>query len=198
MFGPNRGRNVAFVNPQHWIGPFEPLPSDEAMSEVVRRWLRVYGPGSHEELARWWGVATGRARKALDRLGDELVDVSVEGRRGLALRTDAKALERAAPDPRARLLAGFDPYVVGFFPRDGLVESAFKDRISRTAGWISPVVVVGGKPVAVWKHALRKGTLEITVEPFGKLPAARRHELSADAERLAGALGARPSVILAA
>ena len=198
VFGPNRGRNVAFVNPHAWIGPFEPLPTDEAMSEVVRRWLRVYGPGSHEELARWWGVATGRARKALDRLGDELVEVTVEGRRGLALRADARALERAAPDARARLLAGFDPYVVGFFPRGGLVEPAFKDRVSRTAGWISPVVVVGGKPVGVWKHALRRGTIEITVEPFGKLRAVRLRELSVDAERLAGALGAKPSVILAA
>jgi len=198
VFGPNRGRNVAFVNPHEWIGPFEPLPTEEAMSEVVRRWLRVYGPGSREELRLWWGVSAGRAQKALAALGDELVEVSVEGRLGFALSEDAEALERATPDRRARLLPGFDPHVVGFLPREGLVEPEFKARVSRTAGWISPVVLAGGKAVGVWKHTLRKGTMEIIVEPFGKLPAARIRELSADAERLAGALGAEPSVMLAA
>jgi DNA glycosylase AlkZ-like len=197
VFGPNRGRNVAFVNPREWVGPFEPLPTEAAMSGVVRRWLRVYGPGGREELGRWWGIALARARKALVALGDELVEVSVEGRPGFALAEDAKALEGAAAGGRARLLPGFDPYVVGFFPRDGLVEAEFLPRVSRTAGWISPVVVIGGKPVGVWRHDVRKGTMAITVEPFRKLPAARVRELSVDAERLADALGAEPSITLA-
>ena len=197
VFGPNRGRNVAFVNPHEWIGPFEPLDADDAMREVARRWLRVYGPGSRDDLSRWFGIALRRARGVLDSLADELVDVSVEGHPALLLAEDAKALETAGTARRARLLAGFDPYVVGFFPREGLVEPELLPRVSRTAGWISPVVVVGGEIVGVWKHTLRKGAMEITVEPFAKLGAARVRELSADADRLAAALGATPSVTVA-
>ena len=95
VFAPNRGRNVAFVNPHEWIGPFEPLASEEAMSEVVRRWLRVYGPGSQEDLASWWGIAPGRARKPLEALAGELAEVSVEGRRAWALASDLGKLEKA-------------------------------------------------------------------------------------------------------
>ena len=197
VFAPNRGRNVAFVTPHEWIGPFEPLESEEAMSEVARRWLRVYGPGSNADLARWWGVSDGRAKKALAVLGDELVEVSVEGRRSFALAKDAPLLEDATVDGRARLLPGFDPHIVGFFPREGLVEPGFLARVSRTAGWISPVVLVGAQPVGVWKHELRKGTIAITVEPFGKLPAVRVRELSEDAERFARALGVTSSVMVA-
>jgi len=197
VFGPNRGRNVVFVSPRNWIGPFEPQETEAAMRELTRRWLRVYGPGSHHDLARWWGTAAGRARKALEGLGDELVEVAVEGRRALALASDAGALETATTDGPARLLAGFDPYVVGFFPRDGLVEPEFLARVSRTAGWISPVVLAGGRPIGVWEHKLRRGTMEIRVEPFGRLSTARRRELDADAERLAAALGAEPSVAFA-
>ena len=196
VFGPNRGRNVAFVNPHMWVGPFEPLPAEDAMREVVRRWLRVYGPGSRADLGLWFGAAPGRMRGVLESLGDDLVDVSVEGRPALLLAEDAKALEAAGAARRVRLLAGFDPYVVGFFPREGLVEAELLPRVSRTAGWISPVVLIGGEIVAVWKHTLRKGTMEITVEPFAKLAAARVRELSADADRLARALGAKPSVML--
>jgi hypothetical protein len=39
--------------------------------------------------------------------------------------------------------------------------------------------------------------MQIAVEPFGKLAAARVRELAADAERLAAALGATPSVTVA-
>ena len=194
VFGPNRGRNVAFVTPHEWIGPFEPQVTEDAMSEVVRRWLRVYGPASHLDLARWWGVSDGRARKALDALAEELVEVSVEGRPSRALAEDAAALRGAVAGGRARLLPGFDPHIVGFFPRAGLVEPEFLGRVSRTAGWISPVVLVGEEVVGVWKHELRKGTMAITVEPFRRLAAARLRELSEDAERFALALGAQPSV----
>jgi hypothetical protein len=194
VFGPNRGRNVVFVSPRTWIGPFEPFETEAAMLELTRRWLRVYGPGSHHDLARWWGTTVGRARKALEGLGDEVVEVEVEGRRALVLESDAGALESAKTEGPARLLAGFDPYVVGFFPRDGLVEPEFLARVSRTAGWISPVVVVGGRPVGVWEHKLRRGVMEIRVEPFGRLAARWRRELADDAERLARSLGAKPSV----
>jgi hypothetical protein len=40
--------------------------------------------------------------------------------------------------------------------------------------------------------------MEIVVDPFGKLAAARIPELSAAAERLAASLGVKPSVMLAA
>jgi hypothetical protein len=194
VFGPNRGRNVVFVGPHEWVGPFEPQLSGTAMSEVVRRWLGTYGPGSHGDLALWWGISQGRARKHLEALGHELVEVDVEGRRAFALAADAGALKTAMTEGPARLLAGFDPYVVAFHPRDGLVEPEFKARVSRTAGWISPVVLVGGRAVGVWEHKLRRGVMEIRVEPFGRLTAARHRELAADAERLAGALGATPSL----
>ena len=134
----------------------------------------------------------------LDGLGDELVEVSVEGRPARALAADAPALEQVKPARRARLLAGFDPYVAGFFPREGLVEAELLPRVSRTAGWISPVLVVGGRLVGVWQHKLKGRTMTIAVEPFGKLAAARRRELEADAERLASSLGATPSIEVAA
>ena len=139
------------------------------MSEVVRRWLRVYGPGSHEELALWWGISPGRARKPLEALCATSSSRSASRvGRPFALADDVAALEGATADGRARLLPGFDPHVVGFFPREGLVEPEFKARVSRTAGWISPVVLVGGKAVGVWSHKLRKGTMEIAIEPFRK------------------------------
>jgi hypothetical protein len=197
VFGPNRGRNVVFVSPRDWVGPFEALESETAMREVIRRWLRVYGPGSHHDLALWWGTAAGRARKALEGLGDELIEVEVDGRRAFALAADAGELETAMPDGPARLLPGFDPYVVGFQPRDRLVEHELLPRVSRTAGWISPVVLVGGRAVGVWEHRLRRGAMEIVIDPFAKLAAARRRELEAEGARLATALGARPAVSFA-
>ena len=197
VFGPSRGRNVVFVDPHDWVGPFEPLAERDAMRETVRRWIAAYGPGTHEELASWWGTGQRRAREAFDQLADELVAVAVDGHRAWALARDAAELEDADVSGPARLVPGFDAYVVGFQPRHAFVDAKFRASIWRTAGWISPVVLVDGRAAGVWHHSVRHGTMAIRVEPFGRLATARRRELEADAERLARALHASPSVSFA-
>ena len=41
----------------------------------------------------------------------------------------------------------------------------------------------------VWRHERRGRRVEVTVEPFGRLPKARRAEVDAEAQRLAAFLG---------
>ena len=51
-----------------------------------------------------------------------------------------------------RLLPGFDQFVLGPGTGDGHVTSAARRRtVSRQSGWISPVVVAGGKVCGTWE-----------------------------------------------
>ncbi|MHB8598360.1 MAG: DNA glycosylase AlkZ-like family protein [Ktedonobacteraceae bacterium] len=55
-FGPNQGQNVTFVNPRAWIGAWQSIEPELALQELVRRYLRAYGPATAEDFARWcWG-----------------------------------------------------------------------------------------------------------------------------------------------
>jgi hypothetical protein len=179
-FGPNRGRNVTFVRPDRWLGPQERLDPDEAAREIARRYLAAYGPATADDFGRWVGMRGAKPKRILAALADETADVDVGGRRALLLAADVEALRSAGPPPAARLLPAFDPYVVAVRPRDHVVAAEHGARIYRPQGWISPVVLVDGRAVGVWK--LERGGVELDL--FGRVSAAARRAIDEEAERL--------------
>ena len=89
------------------------------------------------------------------------------------------------------LLPGFDPYVVApISARAYSIPDGYVDRVSRTAGWISPVLVVDGVIRGVWTHELAGGRLAIEVAPFGRITRAVRTTAEAYAQRYGTLLSA--------
>lgn len=189
-FGPNRGQSVTFVRPDVWLDSWRDLDPDAALVEVARRYLRAYGPATKDDFGRWFGSWTGVGKAAWAGLADELVSVSIEGQRADVLAADLKQLKGLARESSVRLLPTFDPYLMGHNSRDHLFEPAYRARVSRTAGWISAVVLVDGRVTGTWTHTVAKQTLRIAVEPFQKLPPKVRTEIRARADELASTLGA--------
>lgn len=191
-FAPNDGQRVRFTRPDTWLGrELADTDPEEALREVTRRHLGAFGPASREDLARWWGVQPAPGGRMLKALGDEIVEVDVEGTPGWMLREHAEEAAAEKPATRlARLLPGFDMWVIGA-ARDAaaLLDPAEKKRVYRNQGWISPVVLVNGRMEGVWKHERKGKRLTVAVEPFGTLPRWARKEVEAEAERLAGFLG---------
>jgi hypothetical protein len=87
------------------------------------------------------------------------------------------------------LVGGFDPFVVGAGLRDQLIPPAHLKRVSRTAGWISPVVLVDGRVAGVWTSSRIGARLDITVDPFGRATATLRRSIAAAAQVVAAAQG---------
>lgn len=188
-FGPNRGQSVTFVSPKRWLPRWRDVDPEEAIVEVARRYLRVYGPATKSDFARWWGAWPGAANAAWSGLAKELVPVSVEGVRGEILAGDLNALESAKIGHSVQLLPLFDPYLMGHATRGHLFDAVYAARVSRTAGWISAVVLVGGRVVATWTHTVRNGTLHISIEPFQKLAPNVTPKVRHCADALARAMG---------
>ena len=57
-------------------------------------------------------------------------------------------------------------------------------RIYRNQGWISPVILLDGKVIGTWSHERKGKFLEITVEPFEKIPKSLHPLVEAEAKRL--------------
>jgi hypothetical protein len=192
--GPPRGQSVTFVRPDRWLGSWTEPGSEDAWREVVRRYLRAYGPAAREEFARWWGMQPAPAGRVLQASADALAEVDVDGHRAWALAEDVAGLRAAAQRPPVRLLAGFDVYVAGTRPRGSLVDKRFEDRVFRKAGWISPVVLADGVVAGVWGHERTGGRIQVTVEPFRRLSAAHQRQVGEEADRLGSFLGAPAQV----
>jgi hypothetical protein len=180
---------VTFVRPQQWLGAWRDVDPDVALFEVARRYLRAYGPATKEDFARWWGNWPGVGKAAWAGLADELVPVSIEGRRADLLSSDAERIAKRTPGTSVQLLPPFDPYVMGHSSRDHIVEAANLSKVSRTAGWISAVVLVDGRVAGTWTHVAARDALQIKVEPFRRLSAKTTAKVRTRAESLAETLG---------
>jgi hypothetical protein len=188
-FGPNRGQNVTFVRPADWLGTWRDVDPERALPEVARRYLRAYGPATKTDFARWWGAWPGIGPAAWSAIAADLVKVSVEGTKLDVLETDLQAMGKAKLETAVQLLPSFDPYILGHATRDHLVEPANLAKVSRTAGWISAVVLVNGSVAGTWTHVVANKTLRISVEPFRRLSRAVSSEVRLRAGEVANALG---------
>jgi uncharacterized protein YcaQ len=190
-FAPSEDGRVRLTSPVTWVpGRLDTPDLADALREVTRRYLAAYAPATAEDLALWWGVGPARGRRMLAALGDEAVEVDVEGRPGWMLARDVRAMARAKTRDVARLLPAFDPWVAGasrYAP--ALLDPRRKARVFRPQGWLSPVVLVNGRMVGVWRHTRKGRRLRVEIERFGRLPAWARTQLEAETERLAEFLG---------
>jgi hypothetical protein len=197
-FAPGKGQQVRFTRPDTWLGGWAPRDPEAAVDEVTRRFLAVSGPVTREDFARWWGIPSpAQGRKQLERLGDEVTQVEVDGAAAYALTAHLPGLAAAGGRGRAggsrtvRLLPAFDQYVVtATVHAEHLLPGPFKARVYRPQGWLSPVLLVGGRMEGVWRQETKGRRVQVTIEPFaGQLPAWARRAAEAEAERLAAFAG---------
>jgi hypothetical protein len=189
-FGPNRGQSVTFVSPRSWLDSWRDHEAEQALVEVARRYVRAYGPANKQDFSFWWGHWTGVGSAGWAGLQEELVPVTVEGWRTHMLAADLKRLPSRQPGVSVQLLPNFDPFLMGHAKRDHLFDAVHRSKVSRTAGWISPVVLVDGRVVAVWSYALNKQRLRVEIKPFEALKPKVVREAGMRAEAIASALGA--------
>ena len=184
---------VRFVRASRWITDWRDEDQDEALAKLVVRYLAAYGPATLKELLRWWGVAQASVmRPVIERLGDAIAEVDVNGTRAYARTEDLPSIEGSrARRGTVRLVGGFDPFIVGAGLREQLLPAKHLKRVSRTAGWISPVVLIDGVAAGVWDAKRSGARLAITIEPFAN-PSQRQRGAFESAAREVGRVQGLP------
>lgn len=144
-YGPPRDNRVTFVSAS-WLPP--------ALGDVVvRAYLGAYGPTTPELFDKVWLSRGATKKKLVKSWFDELdlTTVDVEGTPMLILPEHADELGSTVATDVVRLLGAFDPYVLGVGTgTTQIVPAEQRAKVSRTAGWISPVVLRGGRVAGVW------------------------------------------------
>ncbi len=191
-FGPADRQRVRFVRPDQWLDQPDLLDGDpdEALDEVITRYLAASGPSTREEIARWWYQTPAEAGRVLKRLGEAVHEVDVEGTKTYALTDQLKDLKKAKPPKgHVRLLPAFDQYVITATKQvEHFTPGPVGDRIYRKQGWLSAVVLVDGRMDGIWKHEVKGNAVQVSVEPFVPFSAKTRKAVERDAERLSGYL----------
>jgi hypothetical protein len=167
---------------ERWLGGrIQPIPTDDARADLVRRWLERFGPGTIADL-RWWGGWTaGAVKAALARL--DLEDVDLDGASGLVLAGD----RGRTPDPgrSVALLPALDPTTMGWQARAWYLGE-HRPRLFDTNGNAGPTIWIDGSVVGGWAQRRDGEIATRLLEDVGREATAMA---GAEAERLRAWLG---------
>ena len=167
------------------------MDPDRARAELVRRFLRCYGPATHSQLAAWGQTAPAHAKALFGAVAGELEPVRVDGRRGVILAEDRPRLESPPPARGVRLLGGHDPYVAQP-DREALTpDPALRKRLFPPVGRPG-IVLANGVLAGLWRGRKRKDVLEVEVDWLGE-PV----DVAAEAEAVARLRECREARVLA-
>jgi hypothetical protein len=171
--GPDSGSRPTYVLVDDWLGRERMVKMESAQAELAQRYLEAYAPAGPEDLAAWSGLPVSRARSAWKEIEKHLVEVEIEaaGRPAWILKKQTPWLnELSSRPPVVRLVPRFDTYLLGYSGRDLAVPSEHARRLHPGGGILRPALLAGGRVLAIWSSQRRRGRLEVTVEPFEKLP----------------------------
>lgn len=185
---PRAGREVSYILVREWLGrqipPVGSAAAVRASAELVRRFLRCYGPAAPDDFADWTKTGVMFARELFAGLAGDLQEVSCEGRAGWVLCQDVDDLRQAELPSGVRLLPPGDPYLNA---RDR--ATLVPDPAQRNLVWRSIVppgaVLADGEITATWRAQKSGATLRVRVSPLPHPSAPAIARLQDEAQRLA-------------
>jgi hypothetical protein len=173
-----RRRADLYAAAEDWLGPPQATVED-GRALLATRYLRAFGPAARADVASFTGFSLSEVDAAL---------AGVEPRRFRAEDgTELLDLPRAPlPDPDTpappRLIPTWDAILLVHARRTGVLPEEHRPRIFSTRTPHSfPTFLVDGAVAGTWREERGR----ISLAPFGRLAAADRRALEAEAERLA-------------
>jgi hypothetical protein len=177
----SRGKDATLAPIGNLPGP----PTGNAgIGGLISTYLRLLGPATPVEVAKYFGSASAEMRKVWP---DDLAEVSVQGRKAWVPSASLPALTSAAPVPGVRLLPPMDALLQAR-DRDLLLpDKAQQKEVWRVLG--NPgVLLVDGEIEGVWRAKMSgKKRVALTITPFGTLSARSRTGVDAEAAEVARA-----------
>jgi hypothetical protein len=156
----------------------EPPPADDAFVDLVRIYLRAYGPATKHDIGQWAGIPRltpiGEAlerltvRRFRDEFGRELYDLP---------RAPLPAADVQAPP---RLIPRFDNLVLSHADRSRILGDVAPSRIVTNNGLVHATILVDGFVAGTWQ--LERG--RVVLEPWARLDTATKRTLRSEVERV--------------
>lgn len=187
-FAPRERNKAPFVLVDEWLGhPIPDVEPDVARAELLRRYLRCYGPSTRQDFAAWVGIRAGDVDPWWNLVEEELAQVDFGGTAWI-LAEDIDAL-RSAPKPEGvRLLPPRDPYTQAR-DREKIIDKKFHKDVYPRVGEPG-AVLAHGEITGSWRPRKNGRKLTITIKTFGSPATRDTKPLEREAERVAPLRGA--------
>lgn len=174
--GPQRGTDQTFVRLADWAPDQVQLARDDALTELLFRYVRSHGPVSLRDFAGWSGLTLTDARRAATANDGRLTRRTHDGAE-LWCTLELDELVNAGDVRRGVVVAlpGFDEFLLGYKDRSLHLPPDGMDRVVPGGnGMFRSTIVVDGRAVATWTRTMRARDVRIDVEAFADIDAQQR------------------------
>ncbi|MEW6130808.1 MAG: winged helix DNA-binding domain-containing protein [Acidobacteriota bacterium] len=179
-FGAREGKQPTFVLLDEWVPAPKHLERDEALAELARRYFTSHAPATLQDFVWWSGLTMTDARTAIDLakaflVQENLADVTY----WMPSSMPSAKLEKSI----AFLLPPFDEYTVAYKDRSAVLDPMYANFLHNGNGIFSPIIVINGQVVGIWKRTVKKEKLIIQSTPFTKFSKAQTRSIRDAANR---------------
>ena len=174
-----------FIVADAWLD--RPLATELATDELVRRYLRAFGPATAADAQVWSGLR--RLGESFERLRPELrVFLDEKGRELFDLPELSELPDGERPpeevEAPVRFVAAFDNLVLGHSDRSRLVADEHRPRIVTKNLQVLPTFLVDGFVAGTWSTIKKRGVVTLVIAPFARLTKNATRSLTQEAELL--------------
>jgi hypothetical protein len=182
------GTEYTFARVDVWL-PDMDLRSksyEEALTWLVKGYLRSYGPATIGDFSYWSGIRAQEARVAFESISDSFVEAMIgDCGKFLILEEDASALLQAKEmAPPVRLLPEFDSLIMGHRDKTRFIEPSIRKRVFLPRGDVAATMIVDGRVEGTWAMRKAKDVWRMNLSPFVELSESKIDEVEAEVEGL--------------
>jgi hypothetical protein len=178
--GARQGKQFTYALLDERVPPVKPIPRDEALAELARRYFSTRGPASAKDFAWWSGLSMVDVRKGVDSLGTEFEQETINGQPCWFI---PAAAEGKLP-VSAHLLPNYDESFIALKDRSAMMAavSHVEDR-EKIIAFFAHIVVVGGQAVGGWKRIQGKNETVVELNLLTSLTKTETRAVEAAARR---------------
>ncbi len=141
--------------------------------DLIRRYLRCYGPASAGDIAFWFKERISVVKKWLTKL--DIIEVLCDGVHLFALQEDHDNIALLSPPQYAKswpiiILYRFDPLLLAHKAKQWIDPTEHYSKVWTSGGHVAGVILQGGVATATWRYQRRGSQYSINVTPFSKTP----------------------------
>ncbi|MFT0848109.1 winged helix DNA-binding domain-containing protein [Actinomycetaceae bacterium L2_0104] len=176
--------NQMFVLAEDWIANPRHLERQEAVDEVVRRYLTSHGPASRKDINWWSQLPLREIDIAIESIRPELTGIVVDGQTYWVHNSVLERAEGVVVSRSLLMLPGFDELILGYGSRWMTIPEQHADAlVPGNNGMFRKSIILGGTAVGFWRQGRKSPIVELFAEPtpafekrlekaFGALPGA--------------------------
>ncbi len=172
--------NSPFGLAEEWIGPCD--PPDQALQELIRRYLGAFGPATVTDAQTWLGIPG--LKPTFEALRPELLVLKGERGKMYFDHPDAPRPSADTPAP-VRFLPDFDNLLLSHADRTRVIADDHRGIVYQKGNLrLLPTFLVDGNVAGMWRCERKRKDATLTITPFAPLSPFTLRELADEGEGL--------------